>query len=162
MIPKSYKFKLNLCLLIIGIVLTGSGFLLQFNYHMGHHGYIITSDKVLGLHYYCWSMFHKISSVIFSIIVLMHLYVNYNWIKGVVTKHLTNKHKQVFIFSILFIISAVTGFAAWCFSTIEADELSRKTYIEIHDKITLILFVFLILHVWKRRKRIDLTKELDK
>lgn len=152
---------LNISLLIIGIVLAGSGFLLQLNYHMGHHGYIITTDRVLGLDYYCWSMFHKISSVLFSIIVLMHLYLNYNWMKGVVTKHLTNKHKQVFIFSILFIISAVTGFAAWYFSSIEADELSQKIYIEIHDKITLFLFIFLILHVWKRRKRIGITKKIN-
>ncbi len=149
---KSHQRTINLCLLVTSIALVSSGFILQFNYHMGNHGQIITTDTFWGMDYYFWSMFHKVNSLLCSIIVFLHLYVNYKWIKGVITKHLVDKHKQVFIFSSIFFVCAITGFTAWYFS-LEANELSRKLFIEIHDKITLFLFIFLILHIWKRRKR---------
>ena len=95
----------------------------------------------------------KGNSLLCSIIVFLHLYVNYKWIKWVITKHLVNKHKQVFIFSSIFFVCAITGFTAWYFS-LEAKEISRKLFIEIHDKMTLFFFIFLILHIWKRRKRL--------
>jgi hypothetical protein len=70
----------------------------------------------------------------------------------VIVKKLLTRNSQVIILSVLFILVAITGFTPWFIHLLKGDEMVRKTFIEIHDKLALLLSVFLLLHIAKRLK----------
>jgi len=146
------KFVINLGLLIFGIATVFSGMLIQVKYHMGNHGAIPTNEIVLGIGYHSWSLIHKVSIVALSLLMICHVYFHWKWYKIVITKKLISKNQQVLVLSLLFLIVAVTGLTPWFIDLLNGNEMQRKIFIEIHDKITLILMIYLILHVAKRLK----------
>ena len=147
------RFTVNLTLLIFGTATVFSGMLIQLKYHIGNHGYTFENQAVMGLSYYEWSRIHKISIILLSILMIMHIYQHWNWYKAVVRKRLITKNIQVIILSLLFALVAITGFVPWLIDLLNGDDMLRKGIIEIHDKFALILLVFLILHIAKRLKR---------
>jgi len=82
--------------------------------------------------------------------VVCHVYLHWKWYKGVLTNKLISKNQQVLILSLLFVLVAVSGLTSWFIDLLNGDELIRKVFIEIHDKLTLILSVYLVLHIIKR------------
>jgi hypothetical protein len=146
------KFIINLGLLLMGSVMVFSGLLIQINYHIGNHGDIDPNKAVFGIDYSGWSSIHKIAIVIVSFLMILHIILHWKWYKTVLQKHLISENKQVTILSILFILVVITGYIPWFIHLSSGSELARKLLIEIHDKIALILTVFLILHVIKRIK----------
>ncbi|HLO59547.1 MAG TPA: DUF4405 domain-containing protein [Bacteroidales bacterium] len=142
------RFIINPGLLIFGMASVFSGIFIQVNYHMGQHG-----DRTLnetGITYSDWSAFHKISIVAFSAFILVHIYRHWKWYKGVITKKLISKNQQVLVLSLLFILVALTGLIPWFIDLLNGDQIVRESFIEIHDKLALILSVYLILHIVKR------------
>lgn len=146
------RFIVNIGLFIFGITTAFSGMLIQIKYHMGNHGNIAIHDFVLGLNYHDWSVVHKISIVVLSLFAIYHIYQHWKWYKGVISKRLFAKNQQVLIFSLLFVLVAITGLTPWFIDLLKGDELQRKVFIEIHDKLAIILAVYLILHVIRRMK----------
>lgn len=164
------NFLVNNLLFISGLLIIFSGLALQIGFHMGgpevhgrgNHGLqsqsiqyeqlreIDTSKIVCGLNYADWSVTHKLVVVVFSLLMIYHIYVHWKWYKGVITKHLIGKNRQVIILSLLFLLVAVTGFIPWLIDLSGGTSIFRMLFIEIHDKITLILIVFFILHFIKR------------
>lgn len=144
------RFIINLSLLIFGIATVFSGMLIQVKYHMGNHGNIAINDSVFGINYQGWSAIHKISIVALILFVICHVYLHLNWYKGVLTNKLISKNQQVLILSLLFVLVAVSGLTPWFIDLLNGDELIRKVFIEIHDKLTLFLLVYLVLHIIKR------------
>jgi len=146
------RFTVNLGLLIFGIITVFSGMLIQIKYHMGNHGNIAINDFVLGLNYHDWCVVHKISIVVLSLFAIYHIYQHWKWYKAVISKRLFAKNQQVLIFSLLFVLVAITGLTPWFIDLLKGNELLRKVFIEIHDKLAIILVVYLILHVIRRMK----------
>jgi len=146
------RFSINLCLLISGFFTVFSGILIQVKYHMGNHGNISTNDHVFRMSYYEWSDTHKISIVVLSVLTIFHFVMHWKWYKIVIKKWLIIKNKQVITLTILFILVAFTGFIPWFIHLMKGAEMLRKAFIEIHDKLALILSVYFILHVIKRLK----------
>jgi ferredoxin len=164
------NFLINNLLVISGLLIIFSGLALQIGYHMGGpdkhragiHGVqsqsmqyeqlrdIDTSKIVCGLNYADWSVTHKFVIVLFSLLMIYHTYVHRKWYKGVITKHLIGKNKQVIMLSVLFLLVAGTGFVPWIIDLSGGTSIFRMLFIEIHDKITLILIVFFVLHFIKR------------
>lgn len=142
----------NTILLLSGIAMAFSGLLIQFNYHMGHHGNIHFTDLVMGLDYFQWSLVHKVSILIVTALVIYHITTHWRWYMGVLKKRLFSKHQQVLVFSILFIITAITGIVPWIVDETGGSFMLRKGFIEIHDKIALLLAIYLTLHLVKRFK----------
>lgn len=142
----------NLGLLIFGVTMIFSGMLIQIEYHMGNHGIIPANDIVLGINYPGWSRIHKISIVALTLFMMYHVYVHWKWYKAVLTKHLFSKNQQVLILSILFLLVAITGLTPWCIDVLHGDQVHRKMFIEVHDKLAIMLAIFLILHGIKRVK----------
>lgn len=126
--------------------------LIQVKYHIGNHGNIAINDFVFGINYNGWSVVHKISIVVLSLLMIYHIYQHWKWYRVVITKRLFAKNQQVLIFSLLFFLVAITGLTPWFIDLIKSDELQRKTFIEIHDKIAIILTIYLVLHIIKRLK----------
>lgn len=147
-----YRFIVNLGLFVFGIASVFSGMLIQIKYHMGNHGNIAINDFVFGINYHGWSVVHKISIVVLSLFMIYHIYQHWNWYKAVITKRLFSKNQQVLILSFLFVLVAITGLTPWLIDLLKGDEIQRKTFIEIHDKLAIILTAYLILHVIRRMK----------
>ena len=147
------SFLINLGLLLFGSALVFSGLLIQISYHMGHHRGIDTNNLVLGLNYFNWSDFHRVSTVLVSIGMVFHIILHWKWYKTVVRKKkLVVKHQQAIILTIVFILVAITGYFSWFIKLSGGSDLSRRDFIEIHDKITWVLLGYLIFHVTKRFK----------
>ncbi len=145
-----YRVILNLGLLISGIATVFSGLLIQVNYHMGNHGNIEVNDCVIGISYNGWSTIHKIAIVVFTLLITYHIYHHRQWYRVVVKKKLFARNKQVIILSVLFVLVAITGFTPWFIDLLNVDEMLRKVIIEIHDKLAIIIAVYLTLHIIKR------------
>jgi len=62
------------------------------------------------------------------------------------------KNLQVIILTVLFILVALTGLIPWFIDLSGTINGFRVGLIEIHDKLTLVLIIFLVLHFVKRSK----------
>jgi len=166
------NFRVNILLLVIGLVMVFSGLSLQLGYHRGgpdgqqkvvhevpHQSMryeqvrgIDTRKIVHGFNYSSWSTIHKFAIVFFLLFMIYHIYAHWKWYKGVVAKHLIGKNIQVITLSALFLSVAITGFIPW-FIDLSGNSITvRIFFIEIHDKLALLLIVLLILHIVKRLK----------
>jgi 2-oxoglutarate ferredoxin oxidoreductase subunit delta len=163
---------INNLLFISLFVMIFSGLVLQLGFHMAgsdkHQsgarvvqyqsiGYeqlrgIDRNTIACGLSYSDWSTIHKCIIVFFSLLMVYHTYIHWKWYKVVVTKHLIGKNRQVIILSVLFLLVAATGFIAWFIDLSGSSSIIPRLFIEIHDKLTLILIVFLVLHFVKRAR----------
>ena len=119
---------------------------------MGNHGNIAINKQVFGINYYGWSDIHKICIVILSFLMIFHIFLHWKWYNVVIKKKLIAKNIQVLTLSVIFILVAITGLIPWIIDLMIGDSMLRKTFIEIHDKLAIILSVYLILHVIKRLK----------
>ena len=146
------RFIINTGLIIFGIATVFFGLLIQVNYHIGHHGDLSINDNVFGINYQSWSAIHKIAIVGLSVLMIYHIYRHWKWYKAVITKKLIAKNRQVLILSLLFVLVAITGLTPWFIDLLNGDETQRKSFIEIHDKLAIVLSVYLILHIIKRLK----------
>ncbi|PKN29299.1 MAG: hypothetical protein CVU64_08985 [Deltaproteobacteria bacterium HGW-Deltaproteobacteria-21] len=143
-------FLTNLGLLLTGFTTALSGFVIQFAYHMGHHGHIEQSSLALGMDYGGWSHIHKVSIVIISLSAIVHIVLHWKWYKTVVRKKLLGKNRLVLTLTILFVIVALTGYIPWVIDLTGGREETRKGFIEVHDKLTFILLPYLVIHVTRR------------
>jgi ferredoxin len=145
-------YIVNLGLLISGLAMSFSGFVIQFRYHMGHNQGIESDNSVLWSGYYNWSNLHKISIIIVSILVTYHFFLHWKWYKTILIKKLVAGNKLQIILSIVFILVAITGYIPWIINLSGGSEIVRKFFIEIHDKITILLFLLLTIHLTNRLK----------
>lgn len=146
------RFIVNLGLFIFGVASAFSGMLIQIKYHMGNHGNIAVNDYVLGIDHHAWTVVHKISIVVLSLLMIYHIYHHWKWYKGVILKKLIRNNHQVLILSLLFVLVAITGLTPWFIDLLKGDEMLRKIFIEIHDKVAILLAVYLVLHIIKKSK----------
>lgn len=138
-------FIVNIGLLIFGLAMSVSGFLIQFRYHMGH-------NSVLEIGYFNWTNIHKISIISISILMIYHFFMHWKWYKTIIIKRLSVKNRLQIILSLVFILVAITGYIPWIINLSGGSEIARKFFIEIHDKITILLFGLLTLHLTNRLK----------
>jgi len=153
------RFVINLGLLVSGFATAFSGLLIQIKYHIGNHGEIAQNATVSGFDYPTWSAIHKISIVLISLFMIYHVVQHWNWYLNVISKKRILKNQQVLILSLLFSLVAITGLMPWFIDLFNGNELTRKVFIEVHDKLSIILTVYLILHLVKRFKWFFITFE---
>lgn len=165
------KFIVNNLLLITGIITVISGLTLQLGYHMGHDPHpvstvsvvdaparyeqmrdIDTEKTICGFDYYSWSAIHKYTIIILTLVTIYHFCLHWKWYKGVIKKKMIRKNQQVLILTLLFIIVAVTGLVPWFADLAGSAGDIRMGFIEIHDKVTFVLIIYMVLHVIKRLK----------
>lgn len=148
----SFSFKINLSLLFLVFIMIFSGLLLQVKYHLGNHGNIELNSNIFGISYYGWSSIHKISIVMLSLVMIFHVYLHWKWYCTIIKKRLVSKNIQVLILSVLFILVALTGFIPWIINSLKGNFMVRKAFVEIHDKLAIVLSVYIFLHIIKRLK----------
>lgn len=136
---------INFALVIISLLTIYSGFVMQAAYHAGGKPHEVVSA---GFNYFQWSTIHKIIIVVFSILIIFHTVLHLKWYRGLFTKPLPHAKRQTVILSVIFFIVAATGYFAWVVSS--SNQHLRKIFIELHDKLVIILIIYLIIHIVKR------------
>jgi ferredoxin len=158
--PDNYSFKktikqafiVNIGLFIFAIAMSFSGFVIQFKYHMGHNSGLESDNSVLGIGYYNWTNIHKTSIIIISILMTYHFFMHWKWYKTIIIKKLSSRNKLQIILSVVFILVAITGYIPWIINLSGGSDISRKFFIEIHDKIAILLFLLLTIHMTNKLK----------
>jgi NAD-dependent dihydropyrimidine dehydrogenase PreA subunit len=156
-------FLINNLLLFSGIITIFSGLVLQLGYHIGsarqqhqraegqNRGFDQMPD-VLGMDYPGWANLHKSIVVAFVLLMIYHIYKHYKWYKGVIAKNLLGKNREVIILTIVFLLTSLTGIYPWIINLLANSNTTRLAFIEIHDKLALLMVFLLFLHVIRRRK----------
>ena len=148
------KKVLNYSLLTTGVATCLTGVLMQIGYHIGvDDRTTMINHQMGGLIYPQWQLFHQVAASVFFVLCLIHIYRHRKWYKGVIMHKRFKRNRELITFSILFALSAILGFWPWLYNNGEAQTL-RHTLIEIHDKVSIVLIFFIVLHIVKRRKRI--------
>ncbi len=148
------NFIINNLLLLSGIATIFSGLAIQIGFHMKG----LDHENIFwGADYFTWSSVHKIVVIFFTILAIYHIFNHLQWYKTVFTKKLVSKNRKVIILSVLFILTALTGFIPWYIDLSGNSESSRHIFIEIHDKFTLFLIIYFILHVIRKIKWFSFT-----
>jgi hypothetical protein len=140
----------NLGLLLAGAAMVFTGFLIQFKFHMGHHRRIDAKAVVLGLDHSGWSSAHKISIIAISVLAIVHIVLHWNWYGTVLRKRLLSKNRLAVTLTIVFVLVAITGYVPWLAGLAGASVAVRRGFVEVHDKLSFVLFGCLLLHVTKR------------
>jgi hypothetical protein len=140
----------NLGLLLTGSVMALSGLIIQLNYHMGRHGTIDQTCSVFGMTYTSWSDTHLVSIVIVSFLAVIHINLHRKWYNRTIQKKLHAGNRLLITLTFVFIAVVATGYIPLFIGVSGGSEVIRKYFIEIHDKIALVLFIFLIVHIAKR------------
>jgi hypothetical protein len=107
---------------------------------------------IWGVDYNEWTITHKTAIVSFSLFMLYHFVIHWKWYKGVITKHLIGKNKSVIFLSGFFILVAFTGITSWFLDLLGNKSTIRMDFMEIHDKLAIVLTIFLVSHVINRAK----------
>lgn len=160
-------FLINNLLLLSGVITIISGLVLQLGFHIhaarqhqdagfrgAGYGQIREFDQiqsVWGINYSGWSAIHKISVVCFVMLMIYHIYKHLKWYRGIISRNLWGKNVQLMILSGIFLFTSLTGIIPWMIDLLGNTNVYRFVFVEIHDKLALLLVVFLILHVIKRR-----------
>lgn len=113
---------------------------------------IDTGRTAYGLDYHAWSTIHRSAVVFFSLLMAYHVYSHRRWYAHIIGKHRARKNGYIITLSALFLPVAMTGFLSWFIDSSNGRVMLRIAFIEIHDKIALILSILLIPHIAKRIK----------
>lgn len=146
------KLIINLGLFFLAIFAMFSGLLIQIEYHIGNHSGNPIDKNVLGLGYLDWSFFHKYFIVILTVSVSIHFSFHWKWYKTVISKRFVSKNMQVLTLTVIFASVTITGIIPWVIDISDGNQISRKAFIELHDKIAIFLSIYFILHILKRLK----------
>ena len=153
------KRLFNYLLLAAAAVTSLSGVIIQVGYHIGNPSTLIKTTRTMwGLLYRHWQLIHLTAAFLFLVLSVYHLYKHRKWYKGVIKKRTFSRHKELLLFTLIFALSAVAGLIPWTGSLFVPTSTTRCAIIEIHDKIALLLIVFIYLHIAKRVKHLYLHK----
>lgn len=146
------KRILNYSLLAAGVATAVTGCVIQLGFHVGRGEGI---EPFLGLLREQWAVLHKLSSVAFLGFCIRHIYAHRKWYSTVLGRSsLYQKNRHVLLFSFLFIITSITGLIPWFIDLCYGGGVVRHNWVEVHDKVALLLAVFAVLHVARRVRRL--------
>lgn len=142
------SFVTNATLLLAGSILASSGLLLQAIYHVGQG----RSDKHLrtfGMDYWAWSDLHVVAMAVVSLVMIIHVTLHWTWYATVIRRRLFARNRLVLTLTLVFVVVALTGYAPWLIRLTGGAELARRAVVEVHDKIALVLCVYLGIHTFR-------------
>lgn len=143
---------INTALLSSGISASFTGFLLLIKYHLHERISLNTNEIITDNSYYILSSLHKFIVILLSIFIIIHFYRHLKWYGTVLCKKLFSGNKYLLLLTVFFCLVAFSGFISWTINLLADSESFKINFIEIHDKIAILLFVLLTVHIVKKRK----------
>ena len=122
------SFKINIGLLISSLLTVYSGILLQVKFHMNHTGTLALNEPVIGFGYSEWSAIHKVSIVVFSLFVIIHIYLHWKLYSAIINKRHFAKNRQVLALTIIFMLVVITCFIPWIIDLMGGGNTERMSY----------------------------------
>ena len=129
-------FLVDLLLLVLFLLTVASG----FGMHAAGHG---TSHEV----WHGWAVFHVLSTLFFVVATIAHIYMHWNWYKGLFTSSRGKKSRVTIIVSILFIVLTITGILAFIIPEGANSPLGLA-----HYKVGIVCAILFAGHIIKRHK----------
>lgn len=120
-------------------LLLASGIIL-LKYHTGAQA----EETVMGQNAYFWFPFHKISAILSTLLIGLHLFVKTNWVQSLFRLRIKGGYKKANIFLfVVFLLCVFTGFGS---------DLVSARLGGVHNKLGLVLFILFLIHLWNYRK----------
>lgn len=94
-----------------------------------------------------WAVFHTIASLLFMILVGIHVKSHWGWYKGLKTIGCKGKRKIVLILSVIFALTVVSGLSLLLF----VDGANSSIGL-LHYKVGIVTGVLGVLHILKRKQ----------
>lgn len=147
--PLANITKIDVALAITGLYFSLTGILIQMKYHM--HGRSKDS-LMLGMNYPVWNTLHVLSSLLGILLISIHVYQHRKWYLSIFKNKKIPKQKPTLIISIIFILMVFTGFIPLTLRLIDPAKFAelRFMFIEIHDKLGILLSILLTGHILRR------------
>ena len=142
-------FMVNLILLVLGLVTSFSGLIIQVHYHVTHHS---DASMVLWGDRSRWNSIHTWISIVFLIAVIYHVRAHRKWYQNTFKQQRSSKSKPTLLLTCLTIATTVSGLIPLFMSFFDASSGLRSSMIEIHDKIGILFLVIVFFHTLKRVK----------
>jgi hypothetical protein len=162
----AFRLMINGLLIFVALITMYSGMALQLGFHVGgkqtHTAVsqntlnytqirsIDTERRVSGFNYAAWSLIHKASVVIFSLLILAHCLLHRKWYQHVFSRLPLRRNTMPLVLTILFVLVALSGFWPWITDLAGGSTSVRMFFIEVHDKIALLFGLFLLFHFIRR------------
>ncbi|MEI6091109.1 MAG: DUF4405 domain-containing protein [bacterium] len=121
------------------------GILIQANYHMAHKA---DTFLVYGFDRGFWNNLHVISTALFVIGLIYHIVLNFPAIKTMFKprkKHLPKGFGISRILILVMVVTSLSGIISFIFN-IAGEYQIRFHFLEIHDKLGIILAVIFLIH----------------
>ncbi|MRT92595.1 hypothetical protein [Ancylomarina sp. 16SWW S1-10-2] len=139
------RFTIYAIALIPLILLLGTGVVL-LKYHTGSP----LESSVMGCNAHFWFPFHKLTAVISTFLILLHLFVKTDWVKNLFLFKLKGgfKTSNIILF-IVFLFCSLSALSSWLI--FDGDDMAEFLR-GIHNKLGLLLIVMFAIHLWNYRK----------
>ncbi len=146
-----FNYRVNALNFIPFVLLAATGLILQIEYHMHH---LPDASYVMGFNRPEWLGIHKLLAVVSLAGIAVHCVSHSKFIAST-TRRLFDKTYRGRIASsywlfLVYIPTLLTAMASWLL--LGGNELSRRSLVEVHDKLALVLVVLSVVHVVTRFK----------
>ncbi len=146
---RKVNFYLNMLNFFPFLMLAATGIVLQFHYHMEH---LPDGQLVAGLDRATWLLLHRIAAAVSLAGITAHCILHRRFIAAT-TRRILDRRSMANVLSsyylfILIIPTAITGMAPWI--TLNGNTHARLLFVEIHDKLALVLIAFSLVHIGSR------------
>lgn len=144
------SFIISAILLIPMIITLFTGLVLIFAFHQ-HHA---TISEFWGGDRIFWRTVHITFSIISSGILIYHLrYIIKKFTQVIRFRKIGNSRNRISALSFWFFLTCgLTGYIGWLIGAFDKDLFPRILFVEIHDKLGLLLFIFTLIHIIRKIK----------
>ena len=139
-----YRKYINLIALLISLLMIISGGYIQLRFHIN----MLPSQSILT--YEMWRLIHVISSVLFTVFFIYHIFMHKKWYKTVLCKRLFKRNRVSVLLTLLMIFSSISGFVPFIIGYMNEASEYRIHLIEIHDKVAVLFLILLTGHILRR------------
>lgn len=143
------KIVINSTLLILVLILSISGIVIQIHYHLLKNG---SESIVWILNRTQWNTVHVWTSIGFLGATLYHVWVHRNWYKNALKQIRHPQKRPTLILTLFTLLVVLSGLTPLLMSFFEINSSTRFSITEIHDKISILFLIVAFRHIFKRFK----------
>lgn len=154
-----HKKQINQMNLIVSIIVFGTGLILFIQFHIGFGAF---RTEWLGVAKSVWLLVHQVAAIGFLIGFVLHLVTHLKYFKKnaerwchTLPQKTKSRSKVQILLLILTVIVLSAGFLPWV--ALSGATLENGLYhgwIDIHNRLGIVFLSGLLIHIWKRRKRV--------
>lgn len=139
----------NRTLLVLGIVASISGLIIQCHYHLQKSP---DESVAFALNRAEWNAVHVWTSLFFLLVTIYHVWVHRKWYVNAFKRNLLAKHRPTILLTVITFLVVLSGLMPLFILYFDGNSTLRFSIIEIHDKIAILFLFVVVRHTIKRFK----------